>query len=60
MLGTDDAWICETLQSWDGDDMQELADYLATRAIELRELGGMREDDLTVLCAQLTAGFRAS
>jgi len=57
MLGTDDAWICETLQTWDGNDMQELADYLATRAIELRELGGMREDDLTVVCATLLPLF---
>ncbi|MCL2445153.1 MAG: SpoIIE family protein phosphatase [Oscillospiraceae bacterium] len=57
MLGTDDAWICETLQTWDGNDMQELADYLAVRAMELRELGGMREDDLTVLCASLLPLF---
>jgi len=55
MLGSDDTWICECLQSWDGDDMQELADYLAARAMALRELGGMREDDLTVVCGMLAA-----
>jgi len=60
MLGSDDAWICETLQSWDGEDMQALADYLAEQAMELRQRGGMREDDLTVLCAQLITANRVS
>ena len=56
MLGETDAWLCEALEGWtDGaGDMQALAEHLAAMAVQKRADG--REDDLTVICAQLARG----
>ncbi len=53
MLGEDETWLCEALEEWTegAGDMQALAEHLAGMAVRRRADG--REDDLTVLCAQL-------
>ncbi|MCL2105510.1 MAG: serine/threonine-protein phosphatase [Oscillospiraceae bacterium] len=60
MLSDEDSWLCGELELWtDGaGDMQALAEHLAATAVQRRaerQDGNEREDDLTVICAQLHA-----
>jgi len=60
LCGQED-WLCAEIEPWQGS-MQALAEHLATLAVQRREngpdgllgRGSEREDDLTVVCAQLT------
>lgn len=46
-------WLCAEIEGWQGS-MQALAEHLASLAVCRRE-ASEREDDLTVICAQLEA-----
>ncbi len=50
LCGSDD-WLTRALKNYDGDSAQAFAEQIAQRAEENR--GGIRSDDLTVLCAIL-------
>ncbi|MDR1465874.1 MAG: serine/threonine-protein phosphatase [Oscillospiraceae bacterium] len=52
LLADSGDWICAALERWrDQGDMQALAEHLTELAVTRR--GDAREDDMTVLCAQL-------
>jgi len=62
LCGQED-WLCAEIEPWEGS-MQALAEHIASLAVMRREGGpdgllgrSEREDDLTVVCAQLESSL---
>jgi len=51
LCGATEDWLCGELERWEGP-MQALAEHLASLAVQKRQ-DSEREDDLTVICAEL-------
>ena len=51
-LAAGDEWVCESVEQWQGQDAQDLADELVASAVARRSDG--HDDDITVVVMRMT------